>query len=612
MAQAQLPTLKTICRWLDSACAKQLKPPGYLAYFQVKRLSPKWHYIYYLLAAFDLLTVSASLYLNHRITNIYAQSVRVNQTWATRLHHYYALDQLAAAVNAPGNNVFDSHDPQAEAQRLEIALHNFQKQMFAVRQELQTYANPPQSTQLLRDLDALDVAMDSMVSEADQIFSDFRQNQPELAGRRMATMDRKYHQVNQALNQVNLSVGAIQQQVFAQQKQETDALKRYEYAIALLIVVMIVSVTLYGHKLAQQVQTSVQERERSFQHLQQAETFLREQSAQLERSFNDLQAMQARLIESEKMSALGTMVAGVAHEINNPINFIHGNLKHAGDYSQDLLALLHLYRQQYPSPTPQIQQIMQAIDVDFIEQDLPNLLSSMQVGTERIREIVKSLRNFSCLDEAEFKSVNLHEGLDSTLMVLHSRLTEKPNFPDIEVIKNYGTLPFVACYPRQLHQVFMHILSNAIDAIEGVPAWGYRPHSIATDTQATDSPSTSPSSLKSAVPTIHIRTEVLPDNFVAIHITDNGSGIPEPIRPKIFDPFFTTKAVGKGSGLGLSSSYKIVVEKHGGRLQCYSKPGQGTEFVIEIPIQPRETSRFEVSSLNPEPFSKMASWEETG
>jgi signal transduction histidine kinase len=348
-----------------------------------------------------------------------------------------------------------------------------------------------------------------------------------------------------------------------------------------MLLIMIVSVTAYGHRLAQQVQASQREREQAFQKLQLAEAFLREQTAQLEHSFNDLQAMQARLVESEKMSALGVMVAGVAHEINNPVNFIHGNLRHAQEYSQDLLDLIRLYRNQEQTQDPglafQIQQKLDEVDIDFLEKDLPKLFQSMQAGTNRIREIVKSLRNFSRLDEAEFKAANLHEGIDSTLMILHSRLKETPDFVGIRVIKDYGALPFVDCYPGQLNQVFMNILTNAIDALED----SFQSKMLNSEVNQT---------CLSALPTITIRTEVLPHNSIAIRIADNGPGIPASIQSKIFDPFFTTKSVGKGTGLGLSISYKIVVEKHGGRLQCHSQVGQGTEFVIEIPILQPESA----------------------
>ncbi|HIK05273.1 MAG TPA: PAS domain S-box protein [Trichormus sp. M33_DOE_039] len=290
----------------------------------------------------------------------------------------------------------------------------------------------------------------------------------------------------------------------------------------------------------------------------QAEIKLQQQAENLEKTLLELQLTQTQLIQSEKMSSLGNMVAGVAHEINNPVNFIHGNLIPASEYAQDLLHLLKLYQIHYPYPPEEIQATLIDIEFDFLKEDLVKLLKSMRVGTQRIREIVLSLRNFSRLDEAEFKDVDIHEGIDSTLMILHNRLKSKPGHPEILVIKEYGKLPLVECYPGQLNQVFMNILSNAIDSLDG--------------------------SVMGEQGQIKIMTEVINNHWVKVRISDNGMGIPTQAIPKLFDPFFTTKSVGKGTGLGLSISYQIVVDKHRGRLSCHSELGKGAEFVIEIPI----------------------------
>jgi signal transduction histidine kinase len=293
---------------------------------------------------------------------------------------------------------------------------------------------------------------------------------------------------------------------------------------------------------------------------------LEQKAQELETALQELSSTQAQLVQSEKMSSLGQLVAGVAHEINNPVNFIAGNLNHAKNYTHDLIHLLQLYQQHCPQPDADVQTAAESIDLDFLLEDLPKLLASMKVGTERIREIVLSLRNFSRMDEAEMKVVDIHEGIDSTLMILQHRLKGTYECPPIEVMKHYGDLPLVECYAGQLNQVFMNILSNALDAIEERD----HPRSL----QKTQQPGQ-----------IQIYTEQKDANEVRIRIADNGLGMPERVRRRLFDPFFTTKTVGKGTGLGLSISYQIVTEKHGGSLQCVSTPGQGAEFIIAIPIQ---------------------------
>ncbi|MEH1780786.1 MAG: PAS domain S-box protein [Nostoc sp.] len=305
---------------------------------------------------------------------------------------------------------------------------------------------------------------------------------------------------------------------------------------------------------------------RDISELKAVEETLWQKAEDLERTLKELQSTQAHLLQSEKMSSIGQLVAGVAHEINNPTSFIYSNIQPANEYINDLLLLIELYQKHYPHPVNVIQEQIEAIDLEFLMADLPKLLLSMKMGADRIKQIVLSLRNFSRMDEAECKAVDIHLGIDSTLVILEHRLKVQHNRPAIGIIKEYGKLPLVECYAGQLNQVFMNILVNALDALEQRDA----KRSIE---QMQEVPSI-----------IRICTQVSPDGKVVIRFIDNGAGIPENVLKRLFDPFFTTKPVGIGTGLGLSISYQIIVEKHKGKLTCLSIPEQGTEFQIEIPI----------------------------
>jgi signal transduction histidine kinase len=319
--------------------------------------------------------------------------------------------------------------------------------------------------------------------------------------------------------------------------------------------------------LAHDFNSMAQQLQRSFTALEQTntqletlnsdlETRVEQRTQQLSEALTTVKQTQAQLIQTEKMSGLGQMVAGVAHEINNPINFIHGNLKHAEQYIRDLLKLVQLYQQSEGQDQATIRAYAKSIDLEFLQDDLAKILKSMQSGTDRVREIVLSLRNFSRLDESDFKAVDLHEGIDSTLLLLNHRVKRNLN-----VIRDYGELPLVECYPAQLNQVFMNILVNAIDALEETPAES---------------------------PTLRIQTQLnaapnATGSNVIIQITDNGAGISPENQARIFDPFFTTKEVGKGTGLGLSVCYQVI-QKHGGTIALTSQPGQGTTFTLTLPV----------------------------
>ncbi len=289
-------------------------------------------------------------------------------------------------------------------------------------------------------------------------------------------------------------------------------------------------------------------------------TSLNQLISRVEEQLQEIQQAQTQLIQTEKMSSLGQLVAGIAHEINNPINFITGNIEHSNHYIQDLLEIVKLYQKEHPNPSPELQELIEDVDLEFVIADLNKMLSSMSIGSERIRQIVLSLRNFSRLDESEKKRVDIHEGIDSTLLLCNHRLQ-----PHIEVITRYDELDPIECYPAQLNQVFMHLISNAIDALESKQD---------KESNALQSP-----------PKIMIQTQKLNERTIQIKITDNGPGIDETTRSKIFDPFYTTKPPGKGTGLGLSIAYRVV-EKHGGKIEVSSQPGRGAEFIITLPIEP--------------------------
>ena len=286
------------------------------------------------------------------------------------------------------------------------------------------------------------------------------------------------------------------------------------------------------------------------------------QAAEIDRTLRELKETQAQLLHSEKMSSLGALMASIVHEINNPVSFIYGNLSHAEIYTKDLLHLLNLYREYYPNPSPEIKDQIEEMDLDFLVEDLPKVMSSMQMGSDRIREIVKSMGSFSRTDNSKMTLCDLHDSIDSTVLILRNRLNSKTDRPDIQIVKNYGKLPDVECYAGQLNQVFMNLISNAIDALD--EAAQKRPDPA----------------LK-----ISICTEVAGFERVRVRIADTGAGMTADVKKRMFEQFFTTKEIGKGTGLGLSIVYKILVENHRGTLRCESEPSKGTEFIIELPVQ---------------------------
>ncbi len=347
------------------------------------------------------------------------------------------------------------------------------------------------------------------------------------------------------------------------QKQEAEiALKNVQEKLLLLV----------EEKTAQLTETN-QKLEQDIIQRQEVEHELQQQTKQLQTALNSLQNTQMQLIQTEKMSSLGQLIAGIAHEINNPINFIYGNINYAEEYITDLLNLLELYDKSYPNATPEIREKREDIDLDFIITDMKKLLESMKSGTERIRNLVISLRNFSHLDQADLRWININDPIENSLLILQNQLKIKGTPYQIEVIKNFAELEAMECYPGQITQVIMNILTNAIDALKESTL-----EQIALENTLTKPPK------------IEIIIQELPDNHIAIKIIDNGKGIKEEVKNRLFDPFFTTKPVGKGTGLGLSISYQLIVENHKGKLYCNSTMGAGTEFIIEIPKQQQKGS----------------------
>ncbi|MEM8640290.1 MAG: ATP-binding protein [Cyanobacteria bacterium P01_G01_bin.54] len=342
--------------------------------------------------------------------------------------------------------------------------------------------------------------------------------------------------------------------------------------------------------LAQEFNTMAEQLKELYRSLEQKvsdrTTELSQTNSRLTETLQQLKKAQGQLVQQEKMSSLGQLVAGVAHEINNPVGFILGNLTHTASYTHDLLSLVTCYEQHYPQPHPEILTLAQEIDLDYLKADLTEALSSMKLGTDRICDIVSSLRTFSRLDEADQKEAQIHEGIDSTLVIVQSRLRAQPERPEIQVHKTYGNLPPIYCYPGQLNQVFMNLLTNAIDALEdhysAQSASGsvHTPLEIGIHTRKVSGAEMDTVLPNQTDPNIMCSQ----DAWLEIRVTDNGRGIPQTVVDKIFDPFFTTKKVGKGTGLGLSISYQIIVDQHGGELRCESTPGQGAQFIIMLPM----------------------------
>ncbi|MGA7934552.1 MAG: ATP-binding protein [Kovacikia sp.] len=320
------------------------------------------------------------------------------------------------------------------------------------------------------------------------------------------------------------------------------------------------------------------------QRVDRQEQELERQNQRLSESRGQSQQSYRHLMQMEKMAMLGQMVAGISHEINNPINFIYGNLPYVEEHVQGLLKVLQVYQEVYPGDAVAIQAVLEEVELDFLLEDLPRIVNSMKLGTDRIRELVLTLRNFYRLDEAEMATADLHEGIEGTLLLLQHRYKQ-----GIEIIKEFGEIPPVECHINQINQVFMNLLSNAIDALEEAMVsdqWAMDDGRQESESMSQESATPQDPDQRRS-PTIRIQTECLEKEHVRITISDNGPGIPLEAQAHLFEPFFTTKPMGVGTGLGLSISHQIVTETHGGQISCHSTLEGGTAFVVELPISQR-------------------------
>lgn len=311
----------------------------------------------------------------------------------------------------------------------------------------------------------------------------------------------------------------------------------------------------------QELEKEILERRQTEIALRESEADLKAFTQTLELTLRELKNTQAQLVQSEKMSSLGEMVASIAHEINNPVNYVYGNLQYVEDYCTGLIELINLYGKHLASPPPEIQTEIENLELEFVLEDLPKILKSMRDGSGRIRDLVLSLRNFSRLDESPQKQVALHDGIESTLLLLRRRMERAPGERAIAIEQQFGELPLIDCHPSQLNQVFMNLLVNAMDVLDEI--YGQDPERPGQ---------------------IWITTTRISEHWIRVIFADDGNGVPEEVRPKLFDPFFTTKPIGKGTGLGLSICYQIIVEKHGGKIWCEPNSPRGTRFVCELPI----------------------------
>ncbi|MEH2240585.1 ATP-binding protein [Nostoc sp.] len=505
---------------------------------------------------------SERLLLNQTLTKQQRQLtlVRINKAWKQIDQGWEQALNTQQALNTPLNNAEEQQLSEQFIQNWKVWKQAHQKFMSLERKLYEFNISQPELIQAkLRHQGQENLPQEKRVESALTIYTQLQSNRP--------ARELLYQKANTSLESLLKN-----NQDFAVKIQESanKAAKQNQFAAMSSILVGLGASLTLAWLLSRAIAQPIQEAHDTLEHR------VEERTQELQEALETLLKTQSQLVQTEKMSSLGQLVAGVAHEINNPVNFIHANVTYIDEYVIALLALIKMYEQEYPQTSQGIQEVIEEIDLEFLAEDLPKTLASMKVGTTRIRDIVQSLRTFSRMDEAELKPVNLHAGIDSTLMILQHRLKARPECPEIHVVKHYGDLPLVECYAGQLNQAFMNILANAIDALE---EYNSDQHSATTLRDRSNQ------QMSENLSQITISTDINTQNQVKIVIADNGSGMSESVIQRIFDPFYTTKSVGKGTGLGLSISYQIITAKHGGTLECYSTSGQGTQFVIQIPVK---------------------------
>lgn len=481
---------------------------------------------------------SERLLLNPTLTKEQRQStlMRIDQAWKQ-------IDQgWVQALNTPLNNAAEQQISEQFTLNWKVWKQAHQEFMSLERKLYEFNISQPELMQVkLLQGEQQNLRKVKRVESALALYTQLQSNRP--------TRELVYQKANSSLKSLLKN-----NQEFAVQIQESanNAAKQNQFGAVISTIVGLGASLTLAWLLSRAIARPIQEACDTLEHR------VEERTQELQQVLETLLKTQSQLVQTEKMSSLGQLVAGVAHEINNPVNFIHANVTYLDEYISGLLALIKMYQQEHPQASQGIQKVIEEIDLEFLAEDLPKTLASMKVGTNRICDIVQSLRTFSRMDEAELKPVNIHDGIDSTLMILQHRLKARPEHLEIHLVKHYSDLPLVECYAGQLNQVFMNILANAIDALEEYNCDRSQ---------------------------ITISTDINTQNQIKIVIADNGSGMSESVKQRIFDPFYTTKTVGKGTGLGLSISYQIITVKHGGTLECYSTLEQGTQFVIQIPVK---------------------------